>query len=239
MLVHFDDAPFVVYFGDRHDSMIVSDRAGLSHGTFAKIQHELRLDGIVFLKQIHGAHSMCITRKTKIIEPLHVFQQKGDVLISSRRAIGIGVLTADCLPVIIYDFVHHCIGIAHAGWRGTFLSIAVAMVEMMQKNFDSQPRDMVVYFGPCAKICCYQITHDFLSYPSKIEFMDQVVVKREKLFFDLPLLNRLQLVKVGVCDENINDCYNQCTICNNSFHSFRRDGVFAGRQETVVALLEK
>ncbi len=55
-------------------------------------------------------------------------------MITSERAIGLGIMAADCLPVICVDRKKHVIGIAHVGWRGAIAGVVDAMLAAMQKN---------------------------------------------------------------------------------------------------------
>ena len=67
---------------------------------------------------------------------------------------------------------------------------------------------------------------------------DQVLIKRnERCFFDLPKFVKLQLLELGIKVDNIHQNYNDCTICNQRFHSYRRSGQDAGRQATIISLL--
>jgi copper oxidase (laccase) domain-containing protein len=61
-------------------------------------------------------------------------------------------------------------------------------------------------------------------------------MREQKIYFDLPLFNKLQLEKAGILPENINTDYNLCTLCDGRFFSFRKQGALAGRQMTVACL---
>ncbi len=234
MILH-NNPSFSIYFGDTCDNLLHAD--GLFDDTqFLKIQKNLQLKNLVFLQQTHGVMGRCIDESALLEKPLDMFRDRGDMLLSNRKAVGVGVLTADCLPIVLYDALCHCIAIVHAGWRGTLKNIVAKTVESMQNQFGCVPQHLQVFFGPSAKVCCYEVQKDFLQGLEESVFADQVIINRGRLFFDLSLLNKLQLLDVGVLPERINDRYNICTICKKFFHSYRRDGKFAGRQATIAVL---
>ena len=80
-----------------------------------------------------------------------------DGLITNRRGILLGILTADCIPVLIADTKRHAVGAFHAGWRGTVAAIAEAGVRKMQEEYGSQPEDMIAAIGPGIGACCYRV----------------------------------------------------------------------------------
>jgi len=71
-----------------------------------------------------------------------------DALITRETGVPICVMTADCVPILLYDPVQHAVGLAHAGWRGTVARIASTTVAAMRSAFDSVPEDLVATIGP-------------------------------------------------------------------------------------------
>ena len=164
------------------------------------------------------------------------FVGEGDFLITNRIGAAIGVLTADCLPIVLHDEKKHACGVVHAGWRGSVAGIAVRAIEAMQKNFGTDPIDVKAHFGPAAGRCCYEVGEGFYKNVSRRHVGEVVVSKNGRFFFDNYKLNKLQLIDVGVLERNLINSYNLCTICNNSYHSYRRDRDKSKRQATVVVL---
>jgi YfiH family protein len=187
------------------------------------------LISLIILDQVHGNDGRVITQNN-IRLPFK--SESGDYLITNQRNIGLGVLTADCLPIIFVDNATNAVGIAHAGWRGSVKNIALITLERMQQEYGTQIADISIFFGPCAKVCCYEVQPDFRS-----NFADNnaFFIQRDgRLFFDLPLLNASLLRAIGLPKTAMNEQYNCCTICNDDYFSFRRQGQAAGRNVSVV-----
>ena len=235
MILH-NDASFLIYFGDIKDCCVKSNCHLCIEG-FEKIQKTLNLQDLIFLKQTHNSSGLCIDKDFPLQGCLQLHKQEGDFITTNIRKIGIGVLTGDCLPIVLYDRVHHVSAVVHVGWRGGVSGIIENTIKSMQEKFHVKSSELSVYFGPCAKICCYQVGDDFAKNLENFLFSDEVLLKKdEKLFFNLPRFVELQLLGLGVKKENINKEYNSCTMCDSRFHSFRRDGQDSGRQATVIVL---
>ena len=71
-----------------------------------------------------------------------------DAVITNVPQICIGVSTADCIPIIIYDVVHHAAAAIHAGWRGTVARIVKKAVAALQAAYGSQPTELQAWIGP-------------------------------------------------------------------------------------------
>jgi hypothetical protein len=200
-----------------------------SHEQISDITSSFGLVSLIILDQVHGIDGHIITERNASMP----FKSKvGDYLITNQPSVGLGVLTADCLPIIFIDKVHNAVGIAHAGWRGSVKNIALITLERMQQEYGTQIADLSVFFGPCAKICCYEVQPDFRN-----NFTDDnafFIQRGDQLFFDLPLLSASLLSVIGLPKTAINEQYNCCTICNDDYFSFRRQGEAAGRNVSVV-----
>ncbi|MCK4517683.1 polyphenol oxidase family protein, partial [Candidatus Babeliales bacterium] len=154
----------------------------------------------------------------------------------------IGVLTADCLPIVLHDEKNNACAVIHAGWRGSVAGIAGKALEAMENSFGTRARDVVAHFGPSAKVCCYEVGEDFaenvckflVCRSSRVICEANCIERNDGVFFDNVRLNEFQLFEAGVLADNINKTENKCTICDNSYHSYRRDKGEAGRQATVV-----
>jgi polyphenol oxidase len=188
-----------------------------------KLRKKLQLEYLVFQDQSHGTNGWIITTKEQLTQPTICFDREGDYLITDQPNIGIGVRTADCLPIVFYAEKHNVIAVAHAGWRGSVAGIGPIVVKRLQQEFSIQPHEIHALFGPAAKLCCYQVTQEFRAHLSPFAYKDRLITERNgKLFFNNSLLNQLQLEAAGIPAANINQSYNHCTICNTQYHSYRR-----------------
>lgn len=245
MIIH--NAPdFQIYFGDIKDQMFPDEYLSwntgslLSHAPIKRVADTLRLQDLFFLRQMHGMHGHVISADNK--QTLQPFSTEGDFLITNQSRLGIGVVTADCLPVVAYDKKNHAVGVAHAGWRGAVAGVASQMILHLMQTYGTDLHDLIIYFGPSAKRCCYEVDAQFMQHLEPYPFHEQLLQQHgNALFFDLPLLVEQQLIGLGISTQSIHQEYNTCTICDTRFHSYRRGASLGpsnrtGRQMTVVAL---
>ncbi len=229
---------YSAYFGNKKasiDQQLVQEKSKNIGFTAPvdSIKKYIHAKDVVFLHQIHSDVGYAITNDNKDI----IKGSDGDYLITNVPQIGLGVLTADCLAIIAHDPVHHVLGVAHAGWRGAVAHVAVRMIEHMNKEFKTDPEHLKIYFGPSARMCCYEIGSDFFQYLDPFVYAQETIVEKDgNHFFDLGLFNKLQLEHAGVLKENIQTQYNTCTICDDAYVSYRRDKEKNQRNITVAAL---
>lgn len=226
---------YAIYFGAAQDNLHPSYYLALEPNTtlltqapYAFLQQQLGLKTLYFLRQIHSVKGYRIESG---LPP--TFAQEGDYLITSTQRAGIGVMTADCLPVIIIDNNHKQLAVVHAGWRGSVENIIIKTLQDMAVSVDAA----TFYFGPSARPCCYEVDQSFAqNIPDHIH--NKVLkTRQEKTFFDLPGFNQAILESIGIKDNQIIKAYNACTLCDSRFFSHRRQGPAAGRQMTVATLL--
>ena len=201
-------------------------------------QHFLSQQGIAYqalicAKQVHGNSVYCATRKDKGRGALTYETAVGDTdsFISNEHEVALAIFTADCLSVFLYDPVHSAIGLVHAGWRSTYAKVLACTVQGMKEAFGTHQSDLQAGFGPCIRSCCYEVGYDMRD-----KFPDSVIEKGGKLFLDLALANRRQLIATGLKETAVDDC-GVCTSCSSSdFFSFRKEAEKAGRILSVMML---
>lgn len=241
MLFHTSPA-FCSYFGNAQDGLQPAAFAAY-HGTdlsvqepFIRLKKIMGLSSLVFLHQTHSDKGFVLQADADVAA-LESFVTEGDYLITSLKHVGIGVMTADCLPIVMYDVQNNVIAVVHAGWRGSVQRVAVRALEALQKNFATDTAQLRIFFGPSAHACCYQVQPDFIQNLDDFSFAQQTLQTHSgNLYFDLPLFNRLQLEAAGVPKQAFKMDYALCTMCDPTFCSYRRQGAAAGRQMTVVSL---
>lgn len=189
----------------------------------AKTKEQLNLNKIVVQQQVHGLDGRYLDAHNIPADEIELFKTEGDLLVTNQPNLGISVLTADCLPIVFYAPKHHVLAVAHAGWRGSVMGIAVKTIEQMRQHHKILPQDLMIFLGPSAKSCCYAVSNDFADQLEQFDYKDKLLTKREgKLYFDNPLLNKLQLIDLGINPSQIDTSNNLCTMCNERFHSYRR-----------------
>lgn len=164
-----------------------------------------------------------------------------DAVVTAAAGMLIGVVTADCVPVLILDPEKGVAGAVHAGWRGSASGILKKTLQLMQDEFSSKPADMMLAVGPAIGGCCYNVGK---------EVADQVldacggdctgeIMKNTQsgLKLDLAHANKCQALEMRVPDGNI-WMAGRCTRCEEtSFYSFRRDGNGGGRQGGFIMII--
>lgn len=186
-----------------------------------------RLPEILTIRQVHGKRIVVALRNTT---KRSTALEDADGILTDRRGLAIAVRTADCLAIFLYDPRNEVIGLLHAGWRGTQQRISAQAVALMREQWDSDPKDLRVAFGPAIRSCCYRVGASFLEH-----FPKETVKRKQGYFFDLPGANKDQLVGAGVDAANIADC-SVCTCCDVTCFSYRRERESAGRMISVMML---
>jgi polyphenol oxidase len=242
MITHATSS-FVIAFGEGSEQFFTQElklrlpgQALYEQEPFKTAIKNFALHDLIFLEQVHGTDGF-VFHKNRDFLSVPSFSCQGDFLISERPGVGIAIATADCLPIIFYDQRSHVIAIAHAGWRGTVAKIAQKTMQKMIDLYKSRPEDLQIFFGPSAKKCCYAVGPEVVAALSSCSYGPATLSScQEKLFFDLPRYNQLQLEELGISISSINVEYNSCTICNLNFCSYRRQQENAGRQMTIALL---
>jgi hypothetical protein len=155
-----------------------------------------------------------------------------DGLITQTNDLALVITVADCLPVLLFDPQNDVITAVHAGWRGTVSQIVSRAVQQLINNFASDPEKILVFIGPGAGVCCYEIQEEVAA-----QFKNQHVALHDgKRFLDLKQINFHQLLEIGVQKQHIEVC-RHCTICEPElFHSYRRDGNRSGRMMATISM---
>jgi hypothetical protein len=187
----------------------------------------------------------------------------GDGLVTDLPGIALGVLTADCFPILLVDAKKKAIGAFHAGWRGTVKRIVEKGVGIMRLEFGSRPEDVHAAIGPGIQNCSFEVGEEveevfhtqFAYADSLFHSVQESDAVRErypmlfmnqrapghgdpciKLHLDLREANRRQLLSVGVPEANIT-AMPDCTACNTrTFFSHRAEHGKTGRQMALIGI---
>jgi len=194
----------------------------------------VQVSELLFPNQTHSSHVQVIQNKDDLAKKF----EATDALITNIKGICIGILTADCVPILLYDTEKHVIAAIHAGWRGTVGKIVENTVNKMIEVFETNPQNILAGIGPCISKEIYEISSDLAhDIENKLsEYQDIVLLKNEKYYFDLVKSNVLQLKKMKVPEMQI-ETMNICTFQSQDlFFSARRDGFSTGRFGTCIKL---
>lgn len=128
-------------------------------------------------------------------------ERAADALVTDRVGVTLGILTADCAPVVLADPTAGVVGAAHAGWRGALLGVIEATIEVMV-GLAAEPSRMVAAVGPCIAQRSYEVgpeLHaDFLAADRASDVHFQRVDGSDRLLFDLEGYVCRRLTRAGI-----------------------------------------
>ena len=163
-----------------------------------------------------------------------------DVLMTDVSRLCIGVSTADCIPVLLYDPEHQAVCAIHAGWRGTVQRIVEVAIDQMKKVYDSHPEKMMAQIGPGISLDSFEVGDEvFETFENAGFVMSPISRHDEKWHIDLPMCNKEQLIAAGIIKDSIH-VSDICTFKQHEiFFSARRLGINSGRIYTAILLKTK
>ena len=190
----------------------------------------------VVAKQTHSTHISVIEGKgSRGWQKQEDALEDCDALITDRKNTILTILTADCVPVLLYDRKKEVVAAIHAGWRGTKGKIVAKCILKMQEQYGCRVEDMVAGIAPAIGGCCYEVGEDVARYFS--DFPESCTAKGEKFMLDLPTINRRQLLDAGVKAENI-EMSGICTACESErFFSYRKEEGCSGRFMSLIGIV--
>ena len=202
----------------------------------------IKREQMVYAAQTHTNNVMRVDPSCKGMGVLHDRNFDNiDGLVTDDPGVCLVGSYADCVPLYFVDPVRHCIGLSHSGWRGTVTKIGRNTIELMQKEFGTDPDDLICCIGPCIGKECYEVSADVAEEFKKAYTSAQcdriympVEGKEGKYLLDLPMANCLLFEECGVRQENI-ILPDLCTSCNKELlHSHRASG---GKRGGMCAFL--
>lgn len=162
---------------------------------------------------------------------------QGDIVITNRVGLAVGVFVADCAPILLYAPDVQAVAAVHAGWRGTAQQGVNVAVRALQEAYGADPARMVAAVGPAIKGCCYEVGPEVAEALAGLPQPEACLTPRgERWMLDVQEANRQQLVAAGLAAENVH-VSGLCTYCHEDlFFSYRRDGARSGRMIGAIAL---
>lgn len=158
----------------------------------------------------------------------------GDAIITDKPDVGVGIFTADCVPILIYNKKNNTIAAVHSGWKGTLLQIAAKTITNMINEYHACIDDIIVYIGPHNRKCCYEFGYKELKQFYEVDIYKNLNIYTEGKL-DLNKCIRSQLIDIGLNENNIHDV-NICTSCNDEYElfSYRRQKENCGRMFSFI-----
>ena len=208
-------------------------------------------DRLIMPHQVHLAQSLRIDEAfLALSEKDRQTRLEGiDAVMTNLTDVCIGVSTADCIPLLVYDPRQHAAAAVHAGWRGTVQRIAQQTIADMAAAYGSQPSNLRVQIGPGISLDSFEVGDEVYDAFAAAGFDMTAIAKQYPTFncqlsiincqlsrwhIDLPECNRLQLLAAGVPEANISVA-DICTVQqSDTFFSARRLGIQSGRIFTGI-----
>lgn len=226
---------FNLGFGtDDNPEFVGKNRQALAEAT------GIPLDWFVFPRQTHSCNIVNIeeAHKGKGVFTRDDAISDTDALITNKKNICLMIQVADCVPVLLLDSANSVIAAIHAGWRGTVKEIVSKTIGKMNSLYSTNPEDIIACIGPSIGQCCYEVgdevKNSFLNISDA--YAEAFIENGKKPYLDLWKANKLQLLKAGVSENNI-EVAGLCTKCNHEkFFSSRHGKGNTGRFAAGIML---
>ncbi|XP_026971999.1 purine nucleoside phosphorylase LACC1 isoform X3 [Sagmatias obliquidens] len=165
-----------------------------------------------------------------------------DGITTNQRGVTIAALGADCIPIVFADPVRKACGVAHSGWRGTLLGVAMATVNAMIAEYGCSLEDIIVVLGPSVGPCCFTLPRESAKAFHNLDPGCVRLFGSPNPYVDIRKATRILLEQGGILPQNIQD-QNQdlklCTSCHpDKFFSHVRDGLNFGTQIGFISIRE-
>ncbi len=199
-------------------------------------QQACGLPRLFLAKQVHGTQVAHVRAEDS---PDRWNGVVADALITDLPGAGLGVFSADCVPLLLADPERGACGAVHAGWRGVIAGAVAATIAALTEAFGTQPRDLRVALGPAIGACCFEVGPEVVAafeagYP---DGRARGVIHQgpRRPHVDLKAALRLDLQAAGVPPEQI-DAGEECTRCDPAgrFFSYRGGNGRTGQHLSVI-----
>lgn len=222
------------YCGDREEDIQANRQA---------LCQELGItdDHLIMPHQVHLTNVLTVDEAFLSLNPIERQEalEGFDALMTNLRGVCIGVSTADCIPVLLYDSEHQAVCAIHAGWRGTVKRIVVQAIEGMKATYGTQPQQLMAQIGPGIHLHNFEVGDEvYEAFHQEGFHMEGISKKYEKWHIDLPECNRQQLLAAGLQPQSIH-VSPVCTFQHSEdYFSARRLGINSGRIFTGICRMD-
>lgn len=223
-------------FAGNNMSVSVGDAAELVEANRAGAAQALGFDraDLVLVKQVHSADVLTITGQHGSGSPI-----EADAMVTTVPGLALGILTADCTPILFADPHAGASGAAHAGWRGAVDGICGATVAAMVA-LGAEPANIVAAIGPTISGANYEVGDQFKADFLKLHPDAEAhfyVPEGQKVHFDLPGFVEAQLRQSGVQSiERVGGCTYGAPHRYFSHRYASHQGTKTGRQIAIIGL---
>ena len=183
-------------------------------------------------RQVHGARVVSAADCAGDPAP------EADAVVSGLAGVPVGVVTADCVPILVASAGGERVAAIHAGWRGLANGVIGAGIAALRA--EAGDAELVAVVGPHIGACCYEIDAPVLAALAPVfgdAFLAALRPSRPgHARLDLGRLAHTALLRAGLAQSALGALAGACTHCEPlRFHSYRRDGARAGRLHHYIA----
>ncbi|XP_004433687.1 PREDICTED: laccase domain-containing protein 1 [Ceratotherium simum simum] len=165
-----------------------------------------------------------------------------DGITTNQRGVTIAALGADCIPIVFADPVKKACGVAHSGWRGTLLGVAMATVNAMIAEYGCSLEDIIVVLGPSIGPCCFTLPRESAKAFHNLDPGCVRLFDSPHPYVDICKATRILLERGGILPQNIQDLNQDLSLCTSchpdKFFSHVRDGLNFGTQIGFISIRE-
>ncbi len=187
---------------------------------------------IILLHQIHSSKIFYVNNLTKK-------KLIGDGLITKSKNLPLGILTADCAPILILDTKKKIIGAVHAGWKGAYKNIVIKVLKKFI-NIGSRKRDIIVVIGPSISQKSYEVGREFKDKFLRKNRKNSIFFKsiQKKIYFNLVKFIHNQLISFGIFKIDVirKDTFDKKNNFFSARRSLKRNETDYGRNISVIML---
>lgn len=165
-----------------------------------------------------------------------------DGITTNQRGVTVAALGADCIPIVFADPIKKACGVAHSGWKGTLLGVAMATVNAMIAEYGCSLEDIIVVLGPSVGPCCFTLPRESAKAFYNLDPECVRLFDSPHPYVDIRKATRILLERGGILPQNFQDLnqdLNLCTSCHpDKFFSHVRDGLNFGTQIGFISIRE-
>ncbi len=217
LALHAGDAPAVVTSNRALLLERMSEEVGIS------------IPAVQWVRQVHGTR-VFHTGNVALPAP------EADALYAAGSSLALGVLTADCLPVLFCSTDGHEIAVAHAGWRG----LLGGLLEAALGSFHAAPAAITAWLGPAIGPCHFEVGEEVrAAFLARSGFAERAATEAAFVGTSQPgkwLADLYQLARIRLSASGLTSIHGDalCTVCNHErFYSYRKQAV-TGRFATLI-----
>jgi len=224
--IKFQDHEAEIYFSSAEGGLNFNPNNHNGIEYINKLKEWFNLKDVGYLKQIHS-------------DIVHIYDGKimqGDAIMTNERDVAVGIFTADCVPIIIYDKVHKAVSAVHSGWKGTLGCIVLKSIEKMKKTYKSELKNLSIYIGPHNMKCCYEVGVDLIEkFLESKDFSKEKIINNRNLSLQDCIINQFKSIEIELNQIHL---VNKCTSCNNELelYSYRKSSNKEGRMFSFIFL---